>query len=62
MAADRVRGARERRPAVWPWLIMPIVVLLVFYALFRVHPRRGGAPAAPATQAAAPARSDTAQP
>ena len=62
MAADRVRGARERRPAVWPWLIMPIVVLLVFYALFRVHQRPGSAPAAPDTQAATPARSDTAQP
>jgi len=28
---------RERRPAVWPWLLMPLIVLLVFYALFRVH-------------------------
>jgi hypothetical protein len=62
MAADRARAARERRPAVWPWLVMPIVVLLVFYALFRVHQRPGSAPAAPDTQAAAPARSETAQP
>ena len=30
---------RERRPALWPWLVMPLIVLLVFYALFRVHPR-----------------------
>jgi hypothetical protein len=36
MAAERP-GARERRPAVWPWLVMPVVVLLVFYALFRIH-------------------------
>jgi len=21
----------------WPWLLMPLVVLLVFYALLRVH-------------------------
>ena len=28
---------RERRPAVWPWLLMPLVVLLVFYVLFRMH-------------------------
>jgi len=38
-------AASERRPAVWPWLVMPLIVLLVFYALHRVqHP-----PAAPAT-------------
>jgi hypothetical protein len=36
MAAERP-SARERRPAVWPWLVMPVVVLLVFYALFRIH-------------------------
>ena len=36
MAAERPRS-RERRPAVWPWLVMPLVVLVVFYALFRVH-------------------------
>jgi hypothetical protein len=28
---------RERRPAIWPYLVMPLIVLLVFYALFRVH-------------------------
>jgi hypothetical protein len=32
-------AASERRPAVWPWLVMPLIVLLVFYALHRVqHP------------------------
>jgi hypothetical protein len=36
MAAER-RMPRERRPAVWPWLVMPGVVLLVFYVLFRLH-------------------------
>ena len=32
---------RERRPAIWPWLLMPLVVLLVFCALLRVHHRPG---------------------
>jgi hypothetical protein len=35
------RGTRERRPAVWPWLVMPLVVLVVFYALLRVHKQPG---------------------
>ncbi len=39
MAAER--GARERRPAIWPWLLMPLVVLLVFCALLRMHHRPG---------------------
>jgi hypothetical protein len=25
----------ERRQAIWPWLLMPLVVLLVFYTLQR---------------------------
>jgi hypothetical protein len=38
-------SARERRPALWPYLVMPLIVLLVFYALFKVHPRpAAGAP------------------
>jgi len=31
------RRPRERRPALWPYVVMPLIVLLVFYALFRVH-------------------------
>jgi hypothetical protein len=42
-------GPRDRRPAVWPWLVMPLIVLLVYYALFRVHQQ----PAAPHPQPAA---------
>jgi hypothetical protein len=34
-------STRERRPAVWPWLVMPLVVLVAFYALYRVHQRSG---------------------
>jgi hypothetical protein len=45
-------AASERRSAVWPWLIMPLIVLLLFYALHRVQhpppPRVAPADAAPA--------------
>jgi hypothetical protein len=43
MAAERRRDARERRPAIWPWLLMPLIVLLVFCALLRMHHPRGWA-------------------
>ncbi|MGO9803414.1 MAG: hypothetical protein ACLPTM_02685 [Steroidobacteraceae bacterium] len=48
MAADRrpntdARSGRERRPAIWPWLLMPLIVLAVFCALLRMH-HRAGAP------------------
>jgi hypothetical protein len=36
-----VRGRRPARPAIWPWLLMPLVVLLVFAALLRIHHRPG---------------------
>jgi hypothetical protein len=46
---------RERRGAIWPWLLMPAIVLVVFYALFRVHQRaRAPAPAPPAPAAVTP--------
>jgi len=48
-------AASDRRPAVWPWLVMPIIVLLVFYALHRVqHPHP---PAAVPAAAAGPGES-----
>jgi len=50
MAADRVRRARDRRPAVWPWLVMPLIVLLVYFALLKVHRRPEPAPADAPTQ------------
>ncbi len=46
---------RERRTAVWPWLVMPLVVLAVFFALLRMHHRLGTTPAAEAAPAPAPA-------
>ena len=48
-------AASDRRPAVWPWLVMPLIVLLVFYALHRLqHPAR--------ISAAAPAGAVSAEP
>jgi hypothetical protein len=26
-------AAPDRRPAIWPWLVMPLVCLLLYYAL-----------------------------
>jgi hypothetical protein len=44
-AEERMPGSgrtpRERRPAIWPWLLMPLVVLAVFWALERMHHRPG---------------------
>ncbi|HEY3786681.1 MAG TPA: hypothetical protein VGL55_15495 [Steroidobacteraceae bacterium] len=30
-------GPVERRPAIWPWLVMPLVTLAMFFALNRLH-------------------------
>ncbi len=35
--------ARERRTAIWPYLVMPLIVLAAFYILYQLHQR----PAAP---------------
>ncbi len=41
-AAER-RTAADRRPAVWPWLLMPLAVLAMFFALRTVrHSTEGG--------------------
>ena len=37
-----VSGTRNRRPAIWPWLVMPLVVLALFVVLHNV--RRSGDP------------------
>lgn len=31
------KSVRERRPALWPYVVMPLIVLLLFCALWRVH-------------------------
>ena len=50
----------ERRQAIWPWIAMPLVVLVVFYTLksFRAEAERS---AAPQSQVQASA-GDTAEP
>ena len=53
--------ANQRRQAIWPWLLMPIVVLLVFWTLQRFQVSAKGAAAQP-TQSHASDTSDTAQP
>ncbi len=55
--------ANERRQAIWPWLLMPIVVLVVFWTLQRFQDSAKSA-AAQATQSHASATddSDTAEP
>jgi hypothetical protein len=47
----------ERRQAIWPWLLMPVVVLIVFYTLQRFQDSAKSA-AAQAAQVHAPT-SDT---
>jgi len=29
--------ANERRPAIWPWVLMPLVVLILFVILYNVR-------------------------
>jgi len=55
-------GPSERRPAIWPWLVMPLVTLALFFALNRLH--QSTAPAAsfeagPDTAASSSAESTT---
>ena len=38
-------GAPERRSAIWPWLVMPLVALSLYFALdrlYQVHGRHSG--------------------
>jgi hypothetical protein len=48
-------GSRERRTAIWPWLVMPLVVLVAFYALNRIHKHPGPAVVEPPPAGSAPA-------
>jgi hypothetical protein len=32
-----VEAHPQRRPAIWPWLLIPLVTLVLFYALQRVR-------------------------
>jgi hypothetical protein len=33
-------GSGDRRPAIWPWLVMPLVTLLLYYGLDRLDRHR----------------------
>jgi hypothetical protein len=37
----------DRRPAIWPWLVMPLITLLVFYWLYSLDQGSGPAPRHP---------------
>jgi hypothetical protein len=51
----------ERRQAIWPWLLMPIVVLLVAYTLQRFQDSAKSAAAQPQVHASS-ASSDATDP
>jgi hypothetical protein len=42
-----------RRPALWPYLVMPLIVLLIYWALYRVQHRPPPDAPAAATEPAA---------
>ena len=45
----------DRRPAIWPWLVMPLITLLVFYWLYSLDQDSGAASRhAPAAEAIQP--------
>jgi hypothetical protein len=55
----------DRRPAIWPWLVMPLIALTAFYWLDRLsreaQDQEALAPA-PAVHADAPVDSDSTNP
>lgn len=56
MATERLgETTQERRPAVWPWLLVPLVALAMFFALHRLRDTlpEAAPPAAPAVPAPA---------
>lgn len=55
-----LRHAPERRPAMWPWLLMPLAALALYFAL---HSVRENAPQVGSpTQSAQPAQDDGSEP
>ncbi len=49
----------ERRPAIWPWLVMPLITLALFYGLNRLRNERGLDDPGPAPGSYAPATVST---
>ncbi len=56
------QDTNERRQAIWPWLLMPIVVLIVFYTLQQFRDSAIKSPAQATQVDTADDSSDTAQP
>ena len=52
----------ERRPAIWPWILMPLVVLLVAYMLHGFEDSAKTSAAQTQTRSPASATSDSADP
>jgi hypothetical protein len=40
--------ATDRRPAIWPWVLMPLVALTLFFVLRTVRHDTRGSPLSPA--------------
>ena len=49
----------DRRPAIWPWLVMPLITLLVYYGLHQqLRHERALEQLSPAESSRAPATDD----
>ena len=49
----------DRRPAIWPWLVMPLIALTLFYWFYSLDPIVRAKDYGPAPAAHAPAVPDT---
>ncbi len=49
----------DRRPAIWPWLVMPLITLSLFYWLYSLDPVDGAKAYSPAAAAATQAEPGT---
>ncbi len=52
----------ERRQAIWPWILMPVIVLIVFYTLQRFQDSAKDAAQASQMHATTTDAGDTVQP
>jgi hypothetical protein len=49
----------DRRPAIWPWLVMPLVTLALFYSLYSLDREHGNQDQGAYRSAAQPITADT---
>ncbi len=49
----------DRRPAIWPWLVMPLVTLALFYSLYSLDREYGNQDQGAYRSAAQPITADT---